>query len=219
MPVQDYTEPNVCIDENLSTDPSGLLVIQPWAVVRPVADVKAVSSGDGTLFETSALPGKLLIDQQVSWRNNTPVEHMICIRVVRGPKSWITSNPNAIQFRDRWSWHHDVVGTIPDMPVVTGIYNSQCGSALDCGTNSVAEPNPGLEYMWMDVNISDEWVGPIEPGEKIIVWYRMYVWTPPPFSDNANKNAPMHVANGNWARIQLVAHPQPGNLVVGSEFQ
>jgi hypothetical protein len=45
--------------------------------------------------------------------------------------------------------------------------------------------------------------------------YRCYVWTPPPWSDNANKNSPKHEAAARWARIQMIAFPQQGRLVTG----
>lgn len=212
----DFTEPNVCVDENLTTDASGLLILQPWSVPRLVADVRAASGADGTLFPEQSLPGKLLIDQRLGWRNDSPLEAMVLIRVVRASKSWITSNPNAIQFRDRWTYTIDEDDVTPSPPVVTGIYNSQVGSAIDVGSNAVAEPNPGKQWVWTDANSADELVGPVAPGEKLNVWYRAYVWTPSPYSDNANKNSPQHVANAGWARIRLRAFPTQGNLVTGS---
>lgn len=211
----DFTEPNVCVDENLITDEAGLLRIQPWAVPRLVADVRAISGGDGKLAPEVALPGKMLIDQKLHWKNDAPLESMVLIRVIRGSKSWLTSNPNAIQFRDRWTYTIDPDDLTPTVPVTTGIYNSQVGSAMDVGTNSVAEPNPGRQWVWVDVNTADEWVGPVQPNDNFNLWYRCYVWTPPPYSDNANKNSPVHTANAGWTRIQLWAYPSQGNLVTG----
>lgn len=211
----DFTEPNVCLDENITTDDAGLLQLEPWAVPRLVADVRASSGSDGKLTPHLTLPGKLLINQRVAWRNVTPIDAMLLIRVIRGSKSWVVSNPNAIQFRDRWTYVIDPDDVEPVPPVTTGIYNSQVGSALDVGTNSVAEPNPGRQWVWTDVNCSDEWVGPVTPGDYFNLWYRCYVWTPPPWSDNANKNSPVHQANAGWTRIQLIAFPQQGSVVSG----
>lgn len=211
----DFVEPRVCVDENITTDAAGLPMLQPWSVPRLVADVRAVSGGDGKLFPEQALPGKLMIDQRVGWRNDSPLESMVLIRVTRGSRRWIVSNPNAVQFRDRWTWVIDPDDLTPAMPVTTGIYNSQVGSALDVGTNSVAEPNPGMQWVWSDANSADEWVGPVPPGEKLNLWYRCYVWTPPPFSDNGNKNSPRHEAYAGWARIQLIAFPTQGTVVSG----
>lgn len=215
MAVQDWTEPNVCVDENIDVDASGLLVIQPFAVPQLAMDVKVKSGGDGPLLELSVLPGKLLMETQFAWRNNGPLPCDMMVRCIRGPKSWISSNPNAIQFRDRYTYTIDPEGVTPSIPVTTSIYNSQTGTAIDLGTNSVAEPLPGLDYVWIEASCTDEWIGPANPGEKVEVWFRGYVWTPPPFSDNGNKNAPIHNAVANWTRLQLWAYPTQGTLVTG----
>lgn len=209
----DFTEPNTCVGENLTTDDNGRLRIQPWAVPRLVADVRALSGADGKIYETIALPGKLLIDQKVRWRNDTPLSQQMMVRVIRASKSWLVSAPNAIQFRDRWTW---AVDTEPVPPITSGTYNSQVGSAIDTGTNTVAEPNPGRQWCWSDVNCEDEWMPyPLLPGSTFSAWYRAYVWTPPPFSDNANKNAPVHTASAGWTRIQLWAFGMQGSVVTG----
>jgi hypothetical protein len=210
--VADKSDVNVCTDEHLSTDAGGLLQLKKWSVPRLVADLRAESAGDGSLASTIALPGKLLIQAEVGWTNDSPVDHMMLIRVIRSWRGWLTSNPNAIQFRDRWTW---AIDRTPSIPVTTGIFNSQVGSAIDVGTNSVSEPNPGRQWVWTPVTMSDEWVGPLAPGQRLEVHYRTYVWTPPPFSDNANKNSPQHVAQARYSRVQLQAFPTQGSLVVG----
>ncbi len=212
MPYLEYTEPNVCIDENLVTDDAGALRLQPWSVPRLVADVRAVASGEGAVYPTTALPGKLLINQQVSWRNDSPLEQMVLIRVTRASRAIVVSNPNAIQFRDRWTY---AVDTTPSPPVTTGLFNGQSGASLDLNTNSVAEPNPGVWWSWTPTVSADEWWGPLKPSERFNLWYRAYVWTPPPWSDNANKNQPIHNARASWSRIQLWAYPDQGKLMSG----
>ncbi len=208
----DWTGPSVCTDEHIGIDSAGLLRLERWSVPRLVSDIKAESSGDGNLTQTIALPGKLLIESNSTWANDAPVDMMMLIRVTRSWRGWLTSNPNAVQFRDRWTWAKD---RKPSTPVTTGVFNSQVGSAIDLGTNTVAEPLPGREWVWTPVTMSDEWVGPIAPGERLNVWYRAYVWTPPPWSDNANKNSPQHSATANYTRVQLIAFPQQGSVVVG----
>ncbi|ABD58535.1 hypothetical protein SEA_YAHALOM_36 [Mycobacterium phage Yahalom] len=212
----EYTEPNVCISENLTTDDAGLLRMERWAVPRLVADVRARSGGDGKVYITDTPPGKLLIDQQVGWKNDSPLEQMVQIRICRSWKSWVVSNPNAIQIRDRWSRIiTDKPGKLPADPVTTNIMNSRTGTSIDLGSNSVAEPEPGVHYVWIGASTEDEIVGPVGPGESIKVWYKQYLWTPPPWSDNANKNNPIHQASTNWTRIMLTAFPQQGRLVTG----
>lgn len=206
------TSPNICVDENLVVGDDGQLRLAPWSVPRLVADVIAKSGSDGPVVSTTALPGRMLIEARTAWINDCPLEQMICLRVTRAAKKWITSNPNALQFRDRWS---TAIDDEPAEPVVTGIFNAQVGSAADVGTNSVAEPNPGVLWNWWGAGSVDEWIGPVQPGEQLSVWYRAYIWTPPPWSDNANKNSPQHEAHTQWTRIQMIAHPQQGSLVAG----
>lgn len=214
MPITEFTEPNVCIGENLTTDDAGQLRLQPWAVPRLVADVRAMAAdGDRKVYPNITQPGKLLIDQKLYWRNDTPLPATVLIRITRGPRYWLTSNPNAIQFKDNWTYARDAE---PSVPLTTSIAGGLSGSAIDLGTNSVAEPNPGRQWMWTDINTHDEWVPyDIEPNQQFAVWYRCYLWTPPPWSNNANKNSPKHEAAANWARLSLMAFPQQGSVVTG----
>ena len=213
MPIQEYTEPNVCIGENLTTDDAGQLRVQPWTVPRPVADVRAMASGDGAIGSTQSLPGVRRLVMRMSWRNDAPLPQGLKILITRGSRSIITSNPNAIQFRDRWTWAIDAPAS---RPITTSISNGRMGAALDVQTNSVSEPNPGKLWTWDDGNSVEEWIPrELEPDEQLNVWYQCYVWTPPPWSDNANKNAPQHDARANWVRGMLWAYPVQGTVVTG----
>jgi hypothetical protein len=213
------TSPRVCLAENLTIGPDGKLQLAPWSRPRNVVDVLAPSGADtNKLLETTTLPGRLLIDRKVEWLNDSPVDHMVRVMVTRRWRRWVTSNPNAIEFRDRWSSAITPANTDPieaAEPVVSGYFNGQTGSTGDIGTNSVAEPSPGKFWHWWGTNTTEEWLGPVEPGETMRVWYRGYVWTPPPFSDNANKNSPAHEAEAGWSRIQLIVYPDQGKAVTG----
>ena len=211
----DFTEPRVCVDEHITSDDAGLLYPQPWSVPRLVIDAKGISTADGTMYPETTLPGKLCIEIKDHWRNTTPLESMLLVRVVRGPRAWLVSNPNAIQFRDRWTYTMDPDNITPEEPVTTGIYDTQVGSAIDVGTNSVAEPNPGRQWCWADVQMQDRWIGPLQPGERFNIWYRCYVWTPPPYSNNGNKNSPQHLAYASYSRVQVIAFAPQGSLVTG----
>ena len=114
---------NVCVGENLVVGDDGKLRLAPWSVPRLAVDELAPSGADTTkLLETSTLPGRLLIDKPgIQWSNLTPVDHMVRIMVTRRWKRWITSNPNAVQFRDRWSTAitpKDTAPVLPAEPVV-----------------------------------------------------------------------------------------------------
>ena len=208
------TGPRACVAEHLIVDDEGNLTLAPWSVPRNVLDEIAPSSGDTTkLLATESLErARMLVNWRGAWLNDTPVAHMARITVTRRYRRWVVSNPNAVQFRDRWS---SAIDGEPVTPVVSGIFNSQTGSAGDIGTNTVAEPNPGVFHHWWGTNTSEEWVGPVEPGSTLNIAYRAYVWTPPPFSNNANKNVPKHEAEAGFARVAVLAVPEPSQVVVG----
>lgn len=202
----DWVHTNVCISPALTTDAQKRLMMQPYAVPRVPAgcDVVAKSGGDGKVYPLIELPGKLLIDQQVSWYNDTPLDHQVRIIVTRGWRSWVVSNPNAIQIRDRWE---SAIDDVPPMPVSLDNINSQTGSSIDLSTNTVSEPKPGRHWVWNDAGMEEEWIGPLEPGQTINVWYQAYVWTPYPWADNANRNSPQHSVKANYTRLTLMVFP------------
>lgn len=211
---RDWTEPNVCIDENMTVTESGLLRMARWSVPRQVADVMVKSSADGP-FNTPqpAPPGVLMMDQKLSVKNESPLPASLRITVTRASRSWIVSNPNAVQIKDRWT---RAVNRQPDMPVVSSISNGQTGSSIDLGTNSVAEPVKGRQWLSMGAGDSDEWFPQLlEPNDVFNLWYQCYYYTPPPWSDNANQNAPQHEVRARWTRIQMWMFPQQGSLVKG----
>lgn len=99
-------------------------------------------------------------------------------------------------------------------PVVTTQHNGRVGAGLDLQTNTVGEPLPGVLWTWEDTNCVEEWLPrELQPGQQVNVWYQAYVWTPPPWSNNANKNSPRHEARANWVRVILWAYPVPGEGV------
>jgi hypothetical protein len=216
----DWTQPNVCVDDNMAVTGNAntpaderLLQMSRWSVPRNVRDVVAVASDDkGKIFPTTRLPGKLLINQRIEWINDSPLPVDLLITLTRNWREILTSAPNAIQFRDRYTRTLD---RDPDEPITTAMFNSQSGIALDTGTNSVAEPNPGRLWRWQGTASASEIVWGIEPGQTFKLWYQCYVWTPPMFSDNANKNSPQHNAKAFSSRIQCEAYPTQGSLVMG----
>ena len=210
----DWIEPRVCVDENMVISPDGLLQLAPWSVPRLVRDVMCTSTADGKIKKPQpVLPGVKMMDQTVSWKNNTPVPAQMRIDVTRSTKSWVVSNPNAVQIRDRWT---RVVNNAPDEPVINSISNGRCGSSIDVGTNSVAEPNPGRQWLWQGAGTVPDWFPTLlEPGDTLSLWYQCYYWTPPPWSDNSNKNNPQHNENAGFTRIQFWAFPVQGRLIAG----
>jgi hypothetical protein len=203
----------VCVSRNMKIA-SGVLGIAKWSVPRHVADATFDSIGDGTLDPTLTLPGKLLIDGSVSWTSDSPIDTMVLFRLQRAYRDFVTSNPNAVQFRDRWTYKIGNGPQTPEIPDVSTVYNSQMGGAIDLGATNLAVPLRGRLYKFYDAHITEDFFGPVPTGQTITVRYRCYVWTPPPFSDNANSGFPLHEARARSARLQLITYPQQDTAVV-----
>lgn len=201
----------VCVSRNLSIT-GGELGIEKWSIVRHVADQTFPSVGDGAFSALTTLPGKLMVDATVAWTSDSPLDTMILLRVQRDRRDWIISNPNAVQIRDRWTFTLD--GTTPAVPLTSTLLQSQVGGAMDYSTNTTGTPMQGRYWQYLDPQLTEDWIGPVEPGGTIRLRYRAYLWTPPPFSNNANNNTPVHEAYIRNTRIQLLAFPTQDTAVI-----
>lgn len=203
----------VCCDENMSIT-SGVLGISKYSVPRFVVDSTVNSTGDGTLTQQTTLPGKLMIDASVSWTSDSPLPCTILARITRGTRNLVTSNPNYVQFRDRYTYTFD--GSTPRVPDTSNTYQAAWGSSVDRGTNTSGVPWAGVYYDYADPSLTEDFLGPLAPGATFKLRYQCYVWTPPPWSNNANNNTPTHSAAANNVRIQLIAFPtQDTRVVIG----
>jgi hypothetical protein len=191
-----------------------VLGIQKWSAPRIVLDQTFNSTGDGTISAAiTTLPGKLAIDSGVlSWTSDSPLPLSIRIVVNRAYRDLVNSNPNAIQVRD--VWNYAVSGNTPRAPDPTSLFNSQWGGSQDLGTNSSAVPYLGLTYLATDPQMTEDWYPGLVAGDTFKMWYRAYIWTPPPFSNNANNGTLTMSCNIRSTRIQLWAFPTQDTAVV-----
>lgn len=203
----------VCVSRNFEF-PGGELTAQPWSVPRHVFDTTFNSTGDGAFGQQTTLPGKLMIDSGIqTWNNTSPLDAMVLLRVYRAYRDYVVSNPNVVQIRDRFTTS---IGTDdPRVPDTSNQYQGATGGGVDFSSNTVTQPLAGKLWMWEDANISEDWAGPVAPGTTFKFWYRCYLWTPPPWSNNANENNPEHSARVRSARIQLLAFPTPDQAISG----
>lgn len=197
---------SVCVSRNLDIA-GGELGVEPWSLPRIVHDQTYASVGDGSFGQLVTLPGKLMIDTGViSWVSDSPLPAQLLLRVQRGRRMLHVSNPNAAQVRDRWTY--TLNGSTPRVPDVSSTYNGQSGTAIDLGAGTAAMPLIGQYWVYEDAAITEEWVPQQLPaGETFKVWYRCNLWTPPPWSNNANNGSPVHEASVTDVRIQVIAFP------------
>ncbi len=200
----------VCVSRNLDIV-GGDLSAAAWSVPRFVVDVTEPSIGDGALTQQTTLPGKLMINRQVSWLNTGPLPARILARVTRPPRAFLTSNPNLVQIRDRYTTAIDATPRVPDP---SSVYLGAFGGGVDRKTNNVAVPYQGRHWFYDDPATTEDWFGPVAPGSTFELWYRCYVWTPPPYANNANNGSPQHSATATGIRIQLITFPTQDTTVV-----
>jgi len=195
----------VCVSENMDVA-GGVLAIQPWSVPYVALDAVFNSTGDGAYTTPfTVLPGKLMIDSGVqSWTNPSPLDANLLFRIQRAKRSWWTSNPNAVQVRDTYTYTVD--GGTPRTPDTSSTYHGQSGSAGDVGADSAATPNPAVFYEYEDGTMLEDWLT-VPAGATFKFWYRAYMWTPPPWSNNANNNSPTQSMTIGSSRAVLMAFP------------
>lgn len=202
----------VCVSRNLSIT-AGVLGIEPFSVPVVALDATYNSTGDGTYtVPQTVLPGRLMIDSAVqSWTNSTPLDVNMLVRIQRARRDWWTSNPNAVQVRDRYTY--TINGDTPRTPDTSSTYHGQSGSAGDVGTDSAALPYQALYYEYEDGTLLEDWIN-VPAGATFKIWYRCYMWTPPPWSNNANAGSPSQSLNIYNTRIVLMAFPTQDKLVL-----
>ncbi|MDE1675131.1 DUF7172 family protein [Nocardia gipuzkoensis] len=196
--------PEVCVSRNLKIT-GAQLGIEKWSVPRMVAQVSATSTGDGAItgsgFPTA--PGKLMISTSIAWVSDSPLAARMRLQVIRQYRTIITSNPNAIQIWDSWNWAVNKIPITPDSYAAVNSLNT-CG--MDLGTDNVALPYYGRLHQDYPVTASEEWID-LPAGDTLNVLYRCYVWTPPPWSNNASANSPLHEAHSRGVKLRLWAFP------------
>jgi hypothetical protein len=191
----------------------GELSIEKWTLPRHVHDTTYNSVGDGAFTALTTLPGKLMVDSGiVSWTSDSPLPCRVLLRLQRAYRSLLVSNPNAAQIRDRYTYTTN--GTDPRVPDVSSSYQAQTGAAIDLSANFQGTPYLGKYWVHEDAAIIEDWIGPVPAGGTLKLWYRANLWTPPPFSNNANGGSPVHEAYARSTRIQLIAFPQQDTEVM-----
>lgn len=187
--------------------------MEAWAAPRVVHDATYNSTGDGAYTTPYTVPpGKLMIDSGIqSWVNSTSLTANVLLRFQRARREWWTSNPNAVQVRDRYTY--TLNGDDPRTPDTSSTYHGQSGSAGDVGASSTAVPHPAVFYEYEDGTMLEDWIA-VPAGQTLKFWYRAYMWTPPPWSNNANNGSPTQSTSIHNTRIIAMAFPTQDTAVL-----
>lgn len=196
--------PKVCLDRNHAII-GGKLALAPWSRPRLVAQVSASSSADGAISSAglTTQPGRQLINATIGWTNTGPLTALVQLLVIRPYRTIITSNPNVVEMWDRWT---TAVNKTPAEPNSYALVNSLLTLGPDVGTDNAAQPYYARIHQDYPATCSEEWFE-LASGDTLNVWFRTYVWTPMPWSNNASANNPLHEAHARGVKLRLLAYP------------
>ena len=196
--------PQVCTGRELAiTD--GVLGLEKWSAPRMVAEQSATSSGDGSITGAGlpSQPGRLMIDTSLSWTSDSQLMLVMRLEVIRSYRTIMVSNPNAIQIWDSWMTAVDATPRTPDnYSAANGITTL----GFDVGTDNSSQPVGGVITQDYPISATEDYIE-LPAGSTLNVAYRAYVWTPPPWSNNANANSPQHEADARGVKLRLWACP------------
>lgn len=196
--------PEVCVSRNLDVTASKL-GLEPWSAPRMVKQVSANSTADGSISSSGLTqqPGRLLISTSLSWTSDSPITLKLRLQVIRAYRTITASNPNAVQIWDSWNTG---INKTPRTPDSYNLVNSLCTLAMDVGTDTTSQPYYARLYEDFPATASEEWFD-LPAAAVFNVLYRCYVWTPPPWSNNASGNSPVHEAYARSVKLRLWAFP------------
>ncbi|ADD81137.1 gp32 [Rhodococcus phage ReqiPine5] len=186
----------LCVGSFIESDLRGLRMAPTWHI-RPVAEVTALATKDGTV-ERTADPVDT-ITAEVRWTNTG--EDLIQVRAVvqRPSRSIVTSNPNMVSIVDGVS---ATAGVSPMAPLPS-VRRSGIGARLKTSRTTVASPAFGRLYVDAPEHSTDHFVM-VPPGFTIHLRYRCAVVTPGEWRTTTNG------VSEAWARfvnIKLFALP------------
>ncbi len=108
-----------------------------------------------------------------------------------------------VQIWDSWTTAVDATARTPDNYSAA---NGLTTLGLDVGTDNASQPWGGVIAQDYPATSTEDWIE-LPAGSTLNIAYRCYVWTPPPWSNNANANSPQHEADVRSVKLRLWAYP------------
>lgn len=144
------------------------------------------------------LPGMRISSAYVQVWNSYGVPLRMMVRAQRPTIALNVSNPNAAQVRSKWAYKvTDEAIMDPNhvnwLPDPSQDFDLQVGVSMDAGASNGGVPTRGvIMRAYPPASLEEPVPAVVQPGQHITVWFASYLWTPPPWSDNANNNNPKH---------------------------
>ena len=182
----------VCVSPMFDVAAGGGLGLVATAGVQIAGQHQWEGDDDWSSDPLTVLPGMELWDDAFELTNTADHDRYVMLRIQRPYYiAMRVPQPNALQVRDGWECR---VGEDPPEPTVdvTRHYRGIWTASLDLGTTSASggTPHAGKIEQYSPSFRVDEIVH-VPAGETIIFRWAAWVWTPPPWSDNANDGHPL----------------------------
>lgn len=133
----------------------------------------------------TSLPGEPLWDHEIVAVNDAPSARLAVFRLQRPYSTMFeVPQPNAMQMRDGWAYRVGPGVTAPPVSVVED-YNGAWTASADSGTFSDGTTRKGRLIRYFPGSMVDVQVH-VPAGETVALRWAGWVWTPPPWSNNAD---------------------------------
>ena len=187
----------ICTDDYFRVEP-GRLSLAPTAIAREVSARNVASERDGDL-DRIADPVRM-VEATSSWTNRHRVQQRVAVRLHIGPRSIVTSNPNAVSITD-WSGYE--IGRNPIVDTMTEYHGAHLARfRLNVPTDQ------GFAYGTRYDDIPDRviWyeLGTARPEETAMVTFRTLLSTPGLWRE---PSTPFFEARAYWIRMQMWSMP------------
>lgn len=165
------------------THVGGELELSVLGTFRPVAKTRQTAVNDGP-FGSLPLPGRVHVEIEVTWVNDTGMPMFVYGQAERGPWSITIANPNFAVFRDRLTFASGVgaraatpdISTVFDGEFCSNIHADDC---FFCFPQAVEQA--ATSYGSQDVGRFETGFAVAQPGDTASARYRCSFATSTPF--------------------------------------
>lgn len=194
----------VCTAEGwMLSNEYGLEFADAW-FPRLIAEQFSASAEDG---DVDRAPDQLpFIDAEFLWTNTTDTVQHVAVAVHRGPRSFVTTNPNTIAFDDATSWD---VADSPSAPRPS-MTNNGVGGRVQVTRPSNQTMQFGYLLADRDDGVFYDEIGFVEPEQTLHYRYMGLFSTPGTWRVPENPRYEMYA---RWVRLRAWASPAVDGVV------
>lgn len=191
----------ICTSEYMLGNVRGLGMARHW-YPRIVKEAFLQSKKDGTIAR--APDPVTMIDDDLTWFNNTDDPQAVSIHILRAPRSIVAQSPGTVVIHDAWSWRVGISPTA-DFP---SVIQDTMGGKMQMDRPSAAAADLLYGRLFYDSHASQAWenLGEVPPGQSLHFRYLAAVQTPGVWT-TPSEFEPRWEASALWARLLAFATP------------